>query len=165
MSERNFQDVPDWLVNAVRGEHVTAQMDGRDRAGDDAVERLAARALADDPEFARAIVERYVRSLVRAPKPRRRTKDDKARDRLMAECARMDAEGMSRRAIGEAKGISRQTAANLVAEWRACSREMSPDLIRLATPGRQPEAAKEPAALPPQIDAPRPNLTLLRRPA
>jgi hypothetical protein len=164
MTARTWQGIPDWLIYAVRWQHAEAMTEGRERAGEDAVQKLTDKVLAGDPEFARVIVERYIRSLVRAPKARKRTKDDKARDRLMAECARMSAEGMSLRAIARAKGISHQSAANLIAEWQACLPEMSPDLIRLATPAVNLPRQNGAADLTASVDSD-PNVIPLRRPA
>jgi hypothetical protein len=131
MTGRNWQDMPDWLVFDVRAHHARAVKAGVNGAGEDAVESLTGKILREDPEFARALVTRYVRSLVRARKPQRGKKDP-ARDRLMAECAALAAEGLSLRAIGERKGISRQTAANLIAE-----RQMTPEKFPAVNAKRQ----------------------------
>lgn len=159
MSGQNWQGIPDWLIYAVRWQHAEAMSKGHERAGEEAVEYLADRLLADDPAFARVIVERYVRTLVRAPKPRKRKRDGE-RDRLMADCARLDAEGLSQRAIGELKGFSRTKVARLLAEWQTRLPEMPPHIIALSRPG----GTDTPEAVPPARDTD-PNVIPLRRPA
>lgn len=159
MRGRNWQGIPDWLVYAVRWQHATAMQQGQQRAGEDAVELLTGKVLADDPEFTRVIVARYVRTLVRAPKPRKRKKDPR-RDALMADCARLDAEGLSQRAIGELKGFSRTKVARLLAEWQTRLPEMPPHIIALSRPG----GTDTPEVVPPARDTD-PNVIPLRRPA
>lgn len=132
-----WHDIPDWLIYAVRGQHAAAMRDGQERAGEDAVTELADRVLRDDPDFARVIVARYVRSLIQAPKARRRGKPGQ-RERLMADCARMRAEGLSLRAIGEQKGLSHTAVAKILAEWETRLPEMPADLVRAATPMETP---------------------------
>jgi hypothetical protein len=158
MSGRTWQDMPEWLVYAVRWQHAEAMEQGIERAGEEAVETLTARIFDKDPEFARIIVARYVRGLVRAPKPRRRGKAGE-REQRMADCARMSAEGKSLRAIGEAKGLSHTAVRKILAEWDARLPEMPPALVRAATPletqavnpsagGFTPQVSADPTVIP-----------------
>lgn len=133
MSGRNWQGIPDWLVYAVRWQHGVAMQAGHERAGKDAVELLTGKVIADDPEFTRVIVGRYVRSLVSAPKPRKSGKPG-VHEHRMARCARMHAEGESLRAIGRVEGISHTRVRALLAEWVARLPDMDAELIRAATP-------------------------------
>ena len=133
MSGRNWQGIPDWLVYAVRWQHATAMQAGGKRADEGAVDFLAGKVLADDPEFTRVIVTRYVRTLVSAPAPRKRGKPGEHEQR-MARCARMRAEDMSLRAIGRAEGISHTRVRQLLAEWATRLPEMDPALVRAANP-------------------------------
>lgn len=158
-----WQDIPDWVIYAVRMHHAAAMTEGHERAGEEAVEQLADKVLRDDPEFARVIVARYVRSLVRAPKPRKRGKAGD-RERLMADCARMSAEGLSLRAIGELKGISHTAARKLIAEWQTSLPEMPADLIVMATPAETPAVNPSTDGFPAQVSTD-PNVIPLRRPA
>lgn len=158
-----WQDIPDWLIYAVRGQHAAAMRDGQERAGEDAVAELAERVLRDDPEFARVVVARYVRSLIQAPKARRRGKPGE-RELLMADCARMDAEGMSLRAIGEQKGISHTAVRKILAEWRTRLPEMDPALILAATPVETEAETNHITGFPAQVSSD-PNVIPLRRPA
>jgi hypothetical protein len=162
MSAR-WQDMPDWLVYAVRWQHAAAMQDGQERAGEEAIQSLTDKLLRDDPEFARIVVARYVRTLVRAPKPKKRGKSGE-RERLMADCARMSAEGLSLRAIGEAKGISHTAVRNLLAEWQTRLPEMPADLIRLAAPVETLAVNLAVAGFTPQVSTD-PNVLAFRRPA
>jgi lambda repressor-like predicted transcriptional regulator len=134
VSGPNWQDNPDWLVFAVRASHALARQSGEKGAGEEDVARLADKVLRDDPEFARLVIARHVRTLVLAPAAKRRKKRNPERDRLMAECARLSAEGLSLRAIGRQTGVSHLTVRSLVAEWQMRLPEMTADLIQLATP-------------------------------
>lgn len=165
MSARNWQGIPDWLIYAVRWQHATAMQAGEKRAGENAVELLTGKVLADDPEFARLIVARYVRTLVSAPKPRRRGQPGE-HEHQMARCARMHAEGMSLRAIGRAEGISHGRARSLLAEWVTRLPEMDAGLIRAATPLEAPAVSPQAALEAPELTAEvysYPNVTPLRR--
>lgn len=159
MSDRTWQEMPGWLVYDVRAEHALAAKAGEAAPGERAVTAITDRLLQDDPEFARLVISRYVRSLLRAPKPRKRKKDAD-RDRLMADCVRLDAEGLALRAIGERKGIGKSTVARLLAEWQARLPEMPPHIIALSRPS-VPEAT--PAGTPRRDSDP--NVIQLRRPA
>lgn len=161
MSDRNWQGIPDWLIYAVRREHAAAIRDGAQSAGEDAVENLAARVLRDDPEFTRVIVTRYLRTLVRAPKARKRGKPGE-RERLMADCARMSAEGMSLRAIGERVDLSHTAVRKILAEWETRLPEMDPALIRRAMLAGTPAVNLPVAGFTPQVSAD-PNVIPLRR--
>lgn len=161
MSARNWQGIPDWLLYAVRASHVDAAKAGEDRAGEGAVNLLTNQLLADDPEFARVIVSRYVRSLVRAPKPRKRErKKARCRDEVIGACVRLDAEGLSLRAIGERLGISHATVRRMLAEWQTRLPEIPPDLLALS----QPAVTQTVLAVTPQRSS-NPNVIPLRRPA
>ena len=159
MSVRTWQDMPDWLNMAVRACRALGN-----RTDEEIVEHLAARVLAEDPEFTRLLAARFVASLVRAPKPRRRGKSDIARDMVLAQCARLSAEGRSLRAIGEELGISRQTVANYIAEWQMCRPEMTPAAVRESRAAVNAERQNKPAGLTPEVDTD-PNVIPLRRPA
>jgi lambda repressor-like predicted transcriptional regulator len=138
MSGPNWQDTPDWLIFAVRASHALARQAGGKAAAEEDIARLTDKVLRDDPEFARLVVARHVRTLVQAPAAKRQKKRNPERDRLMADCARLSAEGMSLRAIGREKGVSHLTVRSLIAEWQMRLPEMTAELIRLATPaGRQ----------------------------
>lgn len=163
MSGRNWQGIPDWLIYAVRWQHAEAMSKGRERAGDDAVQYLAGKVLADDPEFARVIVERYVRTLVSAPKPREHGKAGEHEHR-MTRCARMHAEGKSLRAIGRAEGISHTRVSQLLAEWVTRLPEMDPALVRAATPLETLAVNPQPAGFTARVST-GPNVIPLRRPA
>jgi hypothetical protein len=163
MAGRNWQGIPDWLIYAVRWQHAEAMTEGRERAGSDAVRYLTDKLIADDPEFTRAVVESYVRSLVRAPKPRKRGKAGE-RERLMADCARMAAEGKSLRAIGDAHGITHTAVRKILAEWRTRLPEMDPALIRLAVPLETEAETNHSGGFPAQVSSD-PNVIPLRRPA
>jgi hypothetical protein len=163
MTAPNWQGIPDWLIYAVRWKHAAAMAEGRERAGEDAVQQLTDKVLADDPGFTRLVVERYVRSLVRAPKPKRHGKPG-ARERLMAGCARMSAEGKSLREIGEANGIAHTSVRRLLAEWQTRLPEMDPELIRLAAPMEQEAEPGYSGGVTPGVPAD-PNVIPLRRPA
>jgi hypothetical protein len=159
VSGPNWQDTPDWLIFAVRASHALARQAGGKSAGEEDVARLADKILRDDPAFARVIIARHVRTMVQAPAPRQRKKDG-ARDLLMADCARLSAEGLSLRAISRQKGIHHTTTRRLVAEWQMRLPEMTGDLIRLATPAVAGTALHATAAV-----ATHPNVIPLRRPA
>lgn len=161
MIARNWQDMPDWLVYAIRGQHAAAMTEGRQGAGEEAVERLTTRILAADPDFARVIIGRYVRTLVRAPKPRRRGKPGE-REQLMADCARMSAEGLSLRAIGEQKGLSHTAVRKILAEWATRLPEMDPAIIRRAALVETPAVNLPAAGFTPQVSTD-PNVIPLRR--
>ena len=148
MSGPNWQDTPDWLIFAARASRSAA--DG----GEGAVTRLADAVLRDDPEFARAVIARYVRSLVRVPK-KRRAKKTRTRDEVLAACARLEAEGLSLRAIGERLGISHSTARRMLAEWQVRLPEMPAELVQLshprvtkATPSVTPPRSSDPNVIP-----------------
>jgi hypothetical protein len=166
VSGRNWQGIPDWLVYAVRWQHATAMQAGQERAGEDAVDLIAGKVLADDPEFARVIVSRYVRSLVAAPKPRKRGKPGEHEHRL-ARCARMSAEGKSLRAIGRVEGISHTRVGQLLAEWVTRLPEMDAELIRAATPLETLPVNPQPAGFTAKVATSDPNVISLmdRRPA
>jgi hypothetical protein len=158
-----WQDIPDWLIYAVRWHHAAAMENGAERAGEEAVAHLTEKVLRDDPGFASVVVARYVRSLVRAPKQRRRGKPGD-REKRMAQCSRMRAEGQSLRAIGERLGISHTTVSKLLAEWDTRLPEMPAELIRIASPLETPGVNLHADGFTPQVSAD-PNVIALRRPA
>lgn len=154
MSGRTWQDMPTWLRTAVRAHH-------HDGGGEDeTVSALTARILVDDPEFTSVIVARYVRSLVRAPKPRKRPRADRKRDALLAETARLDAEGLSLREIAERTGVAHGTVARRLAEWQTRVPEMPASIVALSRPGVSQDAGRY--ASPVHLPA---GVTPLRRPA
>lgn len=160
MSGRTWLDMPEWLSFAVRVEHALAVVDGGEPAGEDAVTAITGRVLAEDPEFARVLVARFVRSLVRAapvagkrPQTEKQARKARERRRLAGECAALSRDGMTLREIGEAKGVSHQTVANLIAEWL-----MSSDSYR----ARQSEPSKIASDLTQDFDND-PNVIPLRR--
>jgi hypothetical protein len=157
VSDRTWQDMPGWLNLTIRACRAAGS-----RTEDETVEHLTGRILAEEPEFARLLVSRYVRSLVRAPKPRKREKGDLRRDILMARCFRLSAEGSSLRAIGALLGISRQTVANYIAEWQMCLPEMAPAAIRHSRPDVNARRQSDEPALTPPIDND-PNVIQFRR--
>jgi len=163
MTAGRWQDMPDWLIYAVRRQHAIAMKEGGERAGEEAVAHLTERVLSDDPEFARVVVGRYVRSLIRAPKPRRRGKAG-GRERLMADCARLSAEGLSLRAIGEQKGLSHTAVRKILAEWQTRLPEMPAELIRIATPLETQSGNLATAGFTAPVSS-NPNVIALRRPA
>ena len=138
MSGRTWQDMPGWLPSEVRRSHARALAAGQVAAGDDAVSAITDRVLAEDPEFARVLVARFVGSMVRAaPAAGARREDDKqrrkaaARQNLAGQCADLRAAGLGLREIGRMKGISHQTVANLIAEHL-----MHPDTTRQSGPSK-----------------------------
>jgi hypothetical protein len=160
MSGRTWLDMPGWLRFDVRRHHALAVMDGAGAAGEDAVSAITDRVLDEDPEFARVLVARYVRSLVRAapaagkrPVTEKQKRKASARKRLAGECAALSDAGTTLRDIGEAKSISRQTVANLIAEWL-----MSSDAAR----SRQSLLSRNGADLTAEVDK-SPNVIPLRR--
>lgn len=163
MAGRTWQDIPDWVIFSVRFAHHDAKAEGRQRAGSDAIAPLAARILAEDPGFARVIVEQYVRTLIRAPKPRRRKKTGE-RELLMADCVRLSAEGQSLRAIGQAKGISHTTVRKLIAEWQTRFPEMPAEIVRVAIPVETASVNPQNGGFTAQVSSD-PNVIPLRRPA
>jgi hypothetical protein len=169
MSGRTWQDIPGWLIYAVRREHAAAMSEGRERAGEDAAGLLTGQLLRDDPEFARVIVTRYVRTLIQAPKQRKRTGKDRARDRerlpVMADCVRLSEAGLSLREIGEAKGLSHTTVRKLIAEWQTRLPEMPAEIIRLSRPLETGPVNLATAGFTPGVSADGPNVLAFRRPA
>lgn len=124
--------MPGWLPSEVRRSHARALAAGQKVAGDEAVSAITDRVLAEDPEFARALVSRFVRSMTQAaPAAGRKHGDGKqkrkaaARQVLAEQCAQLSAAGMTLREIGRTTGVSHQTVANLIAEHL-----MHPDTTR-----------------------------------
>jgi hypothetical protein len=160
VSDRTWQDMPGWLQFEVRLHRARAVAAGLDETAEDAVAAIPGKVLADDPEFARLLVARFVRSLVRAapaagkrPATEKQEKKARERRRLAQECAALADGGMTLREIGRAKGISHQTAANLISEWL-----MSVD----STISRQDSPSKSATDLTADFDT---NVVPLRRPA
>lgn len=164
MSGRTWQGMPGWLPFEVRRHYALAVQAGLGESGDGAVDAMTEKVLREAPEFARMLVARHVRSMVRAdlaarkrrkPETEKQARKARERMRLGQECAAMSADGWTLREIGRAKKVSHQTAANLIAEWLMSSG---------AEASRQKALSKTALDLTQEVDDP-PKLTLLRRPA
>jgi hypothetical protein len=156
--------MPGWLPFEVRRRYALAALDGREGAAEGDVQAIADKVLSEAPEFARLLVARHVRSMVRAdlaarkrkkPETEKQARKARERKRLAEECAALSVDGWTLREIGAAKGVSHQTVANLVAEWL-----MSAD----AAVSRQKAAVKTVPDLTAGFDRGR-NVIPLRRPA
>jgi transcriptional regulator with XRE-family HTH domain len=90
--------------------------------------------------------------------------EQRERERRMADCARMRAEGLSLRAIGQRHQISHTSVRKLLAEWDTRLPEMPAELVRIASPLENRGVNPSPGGFTPPLSSD-PDVITLRRPA